>query len=324
MKKALIFGISGQDGSYLAQFLLNKGYSVFGASRDAQTTSFANLHKLGIFHNLKLLSSTVSDFRSVINIIDSVEPDEIDNLAGQSSVGLSFNQPAETLESICIASLNLLEAIRFIDTNIRFYSAGSVECFGDTGNIRANEHSPFRPRSPYAVAKAASFWQVANYREAYGLYACTGVLSNHESMLRPNRFVTSKIVSSACNIYNGLEHKLMLGNIGINRDWGWAPEYVDSMWRMLQQPVAKDFIVATGASHSLEYFIELVFQRLDLNWRDYVHIEDTLLRPTDIATSLIDPSEIKKSLQWTAKTLLPDLVDKLVESRLVSNKDPYF
>ena len=197
MKRALICGISGQDGPYLAQLLLSKGYEVWGTSRDAQVSSFSNLGALGIRDAVKLESMALNDFRSVLQCLIKVQPDEVYNLAGQSSVGLSFQQPVETLESISVGTMNLLEAIRFIDKHIRFYNAGSSECFGDTGDIPADELTPFRPRSPYAVAKAAAFWEVANYREAYGLYACSGILFNHESPLRHSRFVTSKVVTSA-------------------------------------------------------------------------------------------------------------------------------
>jgi len=226
-KVALITGISGQDGTYLAQLLLQKGYTVFGTARDAQMNSFNNLRKLGILEDIHLESMSLTDFRSVLQVLSKVKPSELYNLAGQSSVGLSFQQPVETLESVSVGTLNLLEAIRFTEQPIRFYNAGSSECFGDTGGIPADENTPFRPRSPYAVAKSAAFWEVANYREAYGLYACSGILFNHESPLRPERFVTRKIVASACRIANGSAEKLQLGNIAICRDWGWAPEYVD-------------------------------------------------------------------------------------------------
>ena len=222
MKKALICGVSGQDGTYLAKLLLEKGYEVFGGSRDAQMSSFNNLIKIGIKDNVKLVSINIHDFRSVLQTIIKIKPDEIYNLAGQSSVGLSFDQPVETLESIAVGTLNLLEAIRFSQLPIRFYNAGSSECFGDTGDYAADENTPFRPRSPYAVAKATAYWEVANYREAYRLFACTGILFNHESPLRPERFVTQKIISTIRRISNGSNEKLNLGNIEIARDWGWA------------------------------------------------------------------------------------------------------
>lgn len=202
-KKALICGVSGQDGAYLSRFLIGKGYDVHGTARDAQMASFSNLIKLGIRDQIKFHSMALNDFRSVLQVLSHVQPDEIYNLAGQSSVGLSFDQPVETLESISVGTLNLLEAIRFMKRPIRLYNAGSSECFGNTGGQPADENTPFRPRSPYAVAKATAFWEIANYREAYNLYASTGILFNHESSLRPERFVTQKIVRSACRIASG-------------------------------------------------------------------------------------------------------------------------
>ena len=226
MKKALICGVSGQDGAYLSKLLLGKGYEVCGTSRDAQISSFRNLKALGIYDSIKFESMSLNDFRSVLQVLIKIEPDEIYNLAGQSSVGLSFQQPVETLDSISIGTLNLLETIRFTGKPIKFYNAGSSECFGDIGDKSADENTPFRPRSPYAVAKSAAFWEVTNYREAYGLFACSGVLFNHESPFRPERFVTRKITSAACKIAAGEQKSLRLGNITIKRDWGWAPEYV--------------------------------------------------------------------------------------------------
>jgi GDPmannose 4,6-dehydratase len=257
-------------GAYLAQFLLQKCYRVVGVSRDAQISSFANLIKLGIRNQVEVASMALSDFRSVLNVLAKHQPDEIYNLAGQSSVGLSFEQPVETLESISIGTLNLLEGIRFLDRDIRLYSAGSSECFGDTGDTPANEQTPFRPRSPYAVAKAAAFWQVANYREAYGLYACSGILFNHDSPLRPERFVTRKIISAACRIAAGSNERLILGRLDIQRDWGWAPEYVEAMWRMLGMTEPQDYVIATGKTHSLEDFVAKAFTSFGLDWHSHV------------------------------------------------------
>jgi GDPmannose 4,6-dehydratase len=216
----MICGITGQDGAYLAQLLLQQGYEVFGTSRDAQMASFANLRALGIGEQVHTLSMAPVDFRSVLQAVSRVEPDEVYNLAGQSSVGLSFEQPVETLESISVGTLNLLESIRFLGSNVRFYNAGSSECFGNATDSPCDEHTPFRPRSPYAVAKAAAHWQVANYREAYGLFACSGILFNHESPLRPERFVTRKVVSAAARIANGSSEVLTMGDLDIERDWG--------------------------------------------------------------------------------------------------------
>jgi GDPmannose 4,6-dehydratase len=315
-KVALITGITGQDGAYLSKLLLDKGYEVHGASRDAQTATFANLAALGVRDRVRPLSVTVTDFRSVLQALERVRPDEVYNFAGQSSVGLSFEQPVETLESVTLGTLNLLEAIRFTGRPIRFYSAGSGECYGNC-DAPADEASPFRPRSPYAVAKAAAYWEVANYREAYGLYACTGILFNHESPLRPARFVTRKIVAAAARIARGSREKLRLGRIRILRDWGWAPDYVDAIWRMLQQPAAQDFVIATGESRSLEEFVDLAFREVGLAWQDHVEIDPTLYRPTDLDVGRADPRRAARVLGWTAHHRLPDVVRMMIgaESR---------
>jgi GDPmannose 4,6-dehydratase len=319
MSVALVCGISGQDGAYLAQHLLEKGYTVWGTSRDAERNSFHNLNRLGILDQVKTASMAVGDFRSVLQIIDRAKPDEIYNLTGQTSVGLSFQQPVETTESIAVGTLNLLEAIRFTKAPIKFYNAGSSECFGDTGSIPATEQTPFRPRSPYAVAKSAAFWQVANYREAYGIFACSGILFNHESPLRPKQFVTQKIVQSALDISQGKQEKLYLGNISIQRDWGWAPEYVEAMYKMLQQPNPDDYLIATGTTYKLEDFVAEVFSCLNLDWQEYVIINQDLYRPTDIAVSCGNPQKAKEVLDWSAQYKMPDVVRMMVESCLQTN-----
>jgi len=315
MKTALICGISGQDGAYLAELLLNKGYAVCGTSRDAQMSSFGNLKRLGIYDRVKLQSMSLTDFRSVLQVLTQVKPDEVYNLAGQSSVGLSFEQPVETLDSIARGTLNLLEAIRFTGAKIKFYNAGSSECFGDTKGDPADENTPFRPRSPYAVAKSAAFWEVANYREAYGLFACSGILFNHESPLRPPRFVTQKIVRGACAIAAGTEDKLYLGDISVRRDWGWAPEYVEAMYLMLQQQEAEDFAIATGETSSLQDFVKTAFDCVGLNWEDCVETDKSLYRPTDIAVGRANPAKAKQKLGWEAKFKMPDVVRMMVTAR---------
>lgn len=315
-KKALICGISGQDGAYLAQLLLEKGYEVCGTSRDAQMSSFGNLRRLGIFDRIKLESMALNDFRSVLQVLIKIQPDEIYNLAGQSSVGLSFNQPVETLESIATGTLNLLEAIRFTGAAIKVYNAGSSECFGDIGDRAADETTPFRPRSPYAVAKAAAFWEVANYREAYGLFACSGILFNHESPLRPDRFVTQKIVAAACRIAQGSPETLHLGNISIQRDWGWAPEYVDAMYRMLQQDQPDDYVIATGVSSALAAFVAEAFAAVSLDWQEHVVTDASLLRPTDLAISRGNPAKAQQKLGWVAQFRMPDVVQGMVNAKL--------
>ncbi|GAB3641890.1 GDP-mannose 4,6-dehydratase [Spirosoma arcticum] len=312
MKIALICGVSGQDGAYLAKLLLEKGYQVYGGSRDAQMTSANNLVRLGIRQKVELVSVSINDFRSVLQTLLKVKPDEIYNLAGQSSVGLSFEQPVETLESISVGTLNLLEAIRFSNLPIKFYNAGSSECFGDTGNVAADENTPFRPRSPYGVAKAAAFWQVANYREAYQLQASTGILFNHESPLRPERFVTQKIVATACRIARGSTETLTLGNIDIARDWGWAPDYVEAMWMMLQQEQADDYVIATGQTTKLRDFIRVVFEAVGLQWENHVRTDSSFYRPTDIAEGHANPAKAYNLLSWKARHTMEEVGQLMV------------
>jgi len=301
LKTALICGVGGQDGSYLARLLLDKGYKVFGTSRDAQGRNFANLQRVGVSEKVVMLSMAPEDFRSVFKAITACQPDEVYFLAGQSSVSLSFEQPAETIQSFMMGTLNILEACRMMDKPIRQYHAGSSECFGDTGGVPATENTPFSPRSPYAVAKASAYWLVNNYREAYGLYACTGILFNHESPLRPNRFVTQKIVHAAKRIAAGSTEKLTLGRMDISRDWGWAPDYVEAMWLMLQQQESEDYVIATGHTFSLEDFVAIAFELLQLDWRNHVIQDHKLFRPTDILINSADPEKARKGLNWSAK-----------------------
>lgn len=313
-KTAMICGISGQDGAYLAQLLLGKGYRVIGTSRDAQMSSFRNLVQLDIRNQVEVTSMAMNDFRSVLQALAHFNPTEIYNLAGQTSVGLSFEQPVETLDSISVGTLNLLEGIRFLESKARLYNAGSSECFGETNGEAANETTPFRPRSPYAVAKAAAFWEVANYREAYGLYACSGILFNHESPLRPERFVTQKIVRSACRIAAGSSEQLKLGNLEVQRDWGWAPEYVEAMWLMLQQPSPDDYVIATGESNSLKDFVVEAFNQAGLVWLDHVVSDPTLLRPTELMVGRANPAKALNQLGWTARSKMRDVARLMVES----------
>lgn len=316
--RALICGISGQDGAYLAELLLRKGYTVTGTSRDAQTSSFSSLTRLGLEGRVQLESMATHDFRSVLHVMRKAEPDEIYNLSGQSSVGLSFDQPVETLDSHIAGTLNILESIRFLGKRSRFYNAGSGECYGDTDEGGAVEDAPFRPRSPYAVAKSTAFWLVANYREAYGLHASTGILFNHESPLRPQRFVTRKIVAAACRISRGSSEKLHLGNLDIRRDWGWAPEYVEAMWKMVQCEAPDDYIIATGESNSLEDFVREAFAVVGLNWRDHTVISQALFRPTDISHGKGNAAKAEHRLGWRAQAHMKDVVAKMVDAELAS------
>jgi GDPmannose 4,6-dehydratase len=277
-KVALIAGITGQDGAYLARFLLGKGYVVHGTSRDAALARLDGLIALGICDKVALHSMSPADFQSVARVIEGVAPDEIYNLSGQSSVSLSFTQPAETLSGIVLGTLNMLEMLRRVGGRARFYNAGSSECFGDTGTCAANEQTAFRPKSPYGVAKAAAISLVANYRESYGLFACSGLLFNHESPLRPSRFVSRKITAAAATIGAGSRARLALGNLSICRDWGWAPDYVEAMWKMLQCDQPDDFVIASGVAHSLEEFVATAFAVVGLNWRDHVDYDSSLVR----------------------------------------------
>jgi len=313
-KVALICGVSGQDGSYLAALLLSKGYSVFGTSRDVQGSGFSNLHQLGIQERVQYISMVPEDFRSVLVALRKSKPDEIYYLAGQSSVGLSFEQPAETIQSITLGTLNMLEGCRMMDKKIKLYHAGSGECFGDTQGKPANEQTQFYPMSPYAVAKSSAYWLVNNYRDAYSLFACTGILFNHESPLRPERFVTQKIIRAVKRIAQGSNEKLKLGRLDIARDWGWAPEYVEAMWRMLQQEQAQDFVIATSTTMTLEEFVQAAFNEASLNWRDHVIQDPSLFRPTDLAIGRADPSKAAKELHWQASTCGVDVVKKMYQS----------
>jgi GDPmannose 4,6-dehydratase len=276
--------------------------------------SFANLDRLGIRGEVQTASAAINDFRSVLTVIQRYQPDEIYNLAGQTSVGLSFEQPVETMESVAEGTLFVLEAIRFVDRPIRFYNAGSGECFGETGDKPADEQTAFWPRSPYAVAKSSAHWLVRNYRESHGLHGCTGILFNHESPLRPERFVTQKIVRAAARIGAGSKERLRLGNMGIKRDWGWAPEYVEAMWLIMQQEQPDDFVIATGRSESLEYFTARAFARYDLDWHDHVTIEQGLFRPSDIGTSSGNPAKAKEKLGWSARTDVDGVIACMCES----------
>src|SRR5712671_4467982 len=315
-KVALIAGITGQDGAYLARFLLGKGYVVHGTSRDAALARLDGLVALGIADKVALHSMSPADFQSVARVIEGVAPDEIYNLSGQSSVLLSFTQPAETLSGIALGTLNLLETLRRLGGGVRFYNAGSSECFGDTGTHGANEQTAFRPKSPYGVAKAAAISLVANYRECYGLFACSGILFNHESPLRPSRFVTRKITAAAASIANGSRERLRLGDLSIRRDWGWAPDYVDAIAAMMQQPRPDDFVVATGVSHSLEDFVAAALREVGLDWRDHVDRDPALIRPSEIALSVGDAGKATAALGWHPKVPFDEIVARMVAAEM--------
>jgi GDPmannose 4,6-dehydratase len=311
---ALIFGISGQDGSLLAKHLLTRGWTVHGTSRDAELNEFANLTRLGIRNAVTAHSANPIDFRSVIQVIERTAPDHVYNLGGQSSVGLSFEQPIETYESIVVATLNILESIRFLKRSIRFYNAASSECFGDT-TVAADETTSFHPRSPYAVAKSAAFWAVANYRDAYGLFAASGILFNHESPLRPARFVTQKVIRAAADIAKKRRTEpLVLGNLDVWRDWGWAEEYVEAMHLILRQDDPQDFVVATGQSEPLKAFVAEAFAAFGLDWRAHVISSGELMRPSDISVSTGCPDRANRILGWKAQVRMPEVVRRLASA----------
>ncbi len=313
---ALIFGISGQDGAYLARLLLERGFAVHGTSRDREMSSFANLVRLGLLERVHLHSAVPSDFRSVLQVISKVRPARIYNLASQSSVGLSFDQPMETLDSTIGGTLNILEAMRTLGLAARFYNASSSECFGNTEGEPASEDTPFRPRSPYGVGKAAAYWAVANYRESYALFACSGILFNHESLLRPTRYVTQKIVRGAADVAEGNQERLRLGELDIARDWGWAPEYVEAMAAMVDLDRPEDFVIATGKLSTLEDFVSRAFGYFGLDWRNCVEIDPELKRPADIRVSVGNPAKAKRLLGWQARTTMPAVVDRLLDAEM--------
>lgn len=310
-KRALICGISGQDGSYLARLLLARGYEVWGTSRDAEAATFANLKELGVYEQVHLVSLNPADMGNTLHLLSVSRPQEIYSLGGQSSVGLSFEQPVETVTSVGLGTLHMLDAMRIAGLDARFYHAGSTECFGDTGDGVATEETPLRPCSPYGVAKAAAQWMVANYRQAYGIYACTGILSNHDSPLRPKRFVTRKIIRAVAECARGSQAKLTLGNLAIERDWGWAPEYVETIWLMLQQPEPADFVIGTGRSYPLVEFVAAAFGQAGLDWRDHVEIDDALMRPADLRRTRVNPGRAAAQLGWRARHQMPEVVEMM-------------
>lgn len=311
---ALILGVTGQDGAYLAQLLIGKGYTVYGTSRDVAGKQRSNPKLLGIDEQINYLTCDITDYKSVLTTLQSAQPDEIYNLAGQSSVGISYELPFETIRSFTLGVLNIMEGMRFLTLNARLFNASSGECFGETRGELANEKTAFAPRSPYAVAKASAYWSVINYRQSYDLYACSGILFSHESVLRNPNFVSKKIVSAVCQIAAGEQEKLVLGNLNIERDWGWAPEYVDAMWMMLQQDIPQDLILATGHAYTLEDFVRLSFEAVDLDYNDYLEVSDKFVRPNDISCSAGSPQLAKSVLGWEAKSRLPDITQMMVDA----------
>jgi GDPmannose 4,6-dehydratase len=311
-KRALIVGVTGQDGAYLTKFLVDKNYEIYGTSRDLENSNSGALRYLDVQNCLTKVQLDPSDYDSVYKIIESTQPDEIYNLSAQSSVSLSFIKPGETINSITLGTLNILESLRRLKLGSKFYNAGSSEVFGDTKNSPADENTEFRPVSPYALGKAYATQQVSMYRNLYNIFACTGILFNHESPLRPDKYVTKKIISAACRIGNGSCERLKLGNINIYRDWGYAPEYVDAMWRMLQIDKPQDFVISTGTSTSLKQFIAEAFEHFDLDWMDYVDFDSSLLRSSDIEVSSSNPAKATSLLGWSAESSLSKVVEHMM------------
>jgi GDPmannose 4,6-dehydratase len=322
MKKALITGITGQDGSYLVEFLLAKGYHVWGLVR--RSSSF---HTGRIDHlykdpheetRLRLLYGDLTDGANLSTIINDIQPDEVYNLGAQSHVRVSFDMPIYTVNTDALGTLRLLEAIRSSGRPIKFYQASSSEMYGKVVETPQTEETPFYPRSPYGCAKAYSFWQTVNYREAYGLFACNGILFNHESPRRGETFVTRKITRAATRIKLGLQDKLYLGNLDAKRDWGYAGDYVEAMWLMLQHDKPDDYVVATGESHSVREFVEEVFRYLDLDWQKYVDIDPRYFRPSEVDFLQGDSGKAKKVLKWKPKVTFQELARIMTDSDMKS------
>ncbi len=325
MKRALITGITGQDGSYLAELLLSKGYEVHGLIRRTSSFSTGRIDHLYVEPHLEeckmfLQFGDMSDGGALRALLGEIRPDEVYNLAAQSHVRVSFQQPEYTADVTGLGVLRLLEAIRDMQDragkSIKFYQASSSEMFGHAGEPPYNEETPFRPRSPYACAKVFAHWQTANYREAYGLFACNGILFNHESERRGETFVTRKITRAAGRIKLGLQDELYLGNLDAERDWGYAPDFVKAMWLMLQQDEPEDFVVATGESHSVREFLEEVFGQLDLDYRDFVKFDPYYLRPTEVEVLVGDSSKARRVLGWQPTVDFKGLVARMVEHDL--------
>ena len=314
MKKALITGITGQDGSYLAELLLEKGYEVHGIIR--RSSSFNTGRIDHILDRIKLHYGDLSDSGNLATLLLAISPDEIYNLAAQSHVRVSFDVPEYTAQVTGLGCVRLLESIRNLGLNPRFYQASSSEQYGKVQAIPQDENTPFYPRSPYAVAKQFAHWSVINYRESYGLHASCGILFNHESPRRGETFVTRKIAKAAARIKLGLQDKLLLGNLDAKRDWGHAKEYVEAMWLMLQQENPDDYVIATGETHSVREFLEVVFGHLDLNWHDYVEIDARYYRPSEVDLLIGDYSKAKRKLGWEPKIKFTDLAREMVEHEL--------
>ncbi len=318
MPKALITGVTGQDGAYLAQLLLAKGYEVFGLVRRTSSGGVQDgrLRWLGVADELRVLDGDLADLSSLVRLVQEVQPDEVYNLGAQSFVGTSWRQPLLTGQITALGVANMLEAVRLVRPQARFYQASSSEMFGKIQEEKQSELTPFYPRSPYAVAKLYGHWITVNYRESFGLHASSGILFNHESPLRGVEFVTRKVTDAVARIKLGLQDKLALGNIEAQRDWGHARDYVEAMWLMLQQEKADDYVVATGRTTTIRRMCEIAFAHVGLQMDDHLVIDPKLFRPAEVDVLLGDPSKANRVLGWRASTSLEDMIVEMVEADL--------
>ena len=311
MRTAMITGITGQAGCYLAKLLLSKDYRVIGTSRSVDHARSHTLKQLGILDQVRIRPLALDEFNSVLEFVDETRPDEVYHFAGQSSVARSFQDPVDTTQSVVVSNVNLLESVRRVDTSIRLFNAASIEMYGECPDpVQIGDR--MEPHSPYGAAKSCTFFQTRMYRQAYDMFCCSGVLTNFESPLRPVNFVTRKIISTALQIANNEKDKLQLGNINIYRDWGWAEEYVDAIWRMLQLNEAEDFVIATGQLNSLERFVELAFSELGIDYQEYIEINPALFRPFEIQRSVGDTKRTYEKLGWKASYHLHDVIKAML------------
>jgi GDPmannose 4,6-dehydratase len=316
MRSALVTGITGQDGAYLARLLLDKGYRVVGLHRRSSTTNTWRLQELGVLDKIELVEGDIGDSSSLAAAIDRAEPDEVYNLAAQSFVASSWGQPLYTADVTAMGVLRLLEAVRRVNTDIRFYQASSSEMYGQVEETPQRETTPFHPRSPYGVSKVFGYWITRNYRESYGMFACNGILFNHESPLRGIEFVTRKITDGVARIKLGLTNELRLGNLSAKRDWGFAGDYVNAMWLMMQQDKPGDYVIATGEAHQVGEFAQLAFEAVGLDWRQYVVQDPKFVRPAEVDTLLGDPMLARTVLGWVPSTTFASLIEMMVQADL--------
>ena len=322
MKTALITGITGQDGAYLSELLLGKGYRVVGLIRRSTSSNLVNyrLRWLGVEDRVELLDGNLTDLSSIIRILQQVEPDEVYNLAAQSFVATSWQQPLLTANVTAIGATNVLEAIRIVNSNIRFYQASSSEMYGRIQEEMQSETTPFYPRSPYAVAKLYAHWMTVNYRESFGLHASSGILFNHESPLRGIEFVTRKVTDAVARIHLGLANSLSLGNLNATRDWGHARDYVEAMWMMLQQEVPDDYVVATGRTTSIKDLCRIAFDCIDRDYQEYIKIDQAFFRPAEVDVLLGNSAKAQRTLGWKPKTSLEDMVAEMVNADIIRHQ----